>query len=329
MRTVARAMHADGIGCCGLPGERMDTKSKLAVAAGAAMVGIYTIQFVAARFSLREQLTPMDVTVLRFAGACAVFAMVLTIRGAESVQALGWRKAIILTLLAGLPYPLVINWGLSYAPAAHAAALCPASIVCFSFLFSRMFLGESISSDRKIGIACIGAGLAFFTIGGGASDPGVLFGDLLFVGSGVMFSAYAVLVRRWAVDPIGAAAATVFLSCTVLPFLPSFMPTGIDAASTFEISAQVVIQGFLAGAAAMFLFTYIVTQLGPQSASLFMPCVPVATAVAGAFVLGEKLSGEQIAAICLVAAGMSYPAIQRLVWRRTNSGSRSRPRHRF
>ena len=142
MRTVARAMHADGIGCCGLPGERMDTKSKLAVAAGAAMVGIYTIQFVAARFSLREQLTPMDVTVLRFAGACAVFAMVLTIRGAESVQALGWRKAIILTLLAGLPYPLVINWGLSYAPAAHAAALCPASIVCFSFLFSRMFIGE-------------------------------------------------------------------------------------------------------------------------------------------------------------------------------------------
>jgi drug/metabolite transporter (DMT)-like permease len=297
----------------------MYTSSKSAAAAGIAMVAIYTVQFLAARFSLRENLTPMDITFLRFAGAGVVFAMVLMLRGTARIRELGWQKAITLTLLAGIPYPLVINWGLSYAPAAHAAALCPASIVCFSFVFSRIVLGESISRDRMVGIVCISAGLASFIVGDSASNGYTLFGDLLFVVSGMMFAAFAVLVRRWTIDPVAAGAVTVLLSCTVAPLLLFIAPTKIGASSTIEIVAQIFIQGILAGSLAMFLFTYIVAKLGPQSASLFMPCVPISTAIAGTFVLGEELTGEQMAAIALVAGGMSYPAIRRFLGRGTRS----------
>lgn len=289
--------------------ERRNTK--LAVIAGLIMVIITAIQFVAARFSLRANLTAVDIASLRFAGAAVIFLPIILSVGVGNLKALGWRRASILTILVGLPYPLIINWGLSYAPAAHAAALCPASIVFFSFVLSRIVFKDKVSNARLVGIAVIIMGLLTFVFCSGIETGNTLFGDLLFTGSGIMFSAYAVLVRRWAVDPVTATAAIVLLSCLLLPFLHSFAASGLKAASAAEISTQIVIQGFLAGAAAMFLYTYAVSQLGPQIASLFMPCVPIATAVTGVVVLGEIPTFAQFLAITIMTAGMILPALQR------------------
>lgn len=290
-----------------------DRNTKPAILAGLAMIGIYAVQFVAARFSLREHLTATDLATLRFVGAGMVMLPVIWRSGLATGKALGWRRALTLTALAGLPYPIIINWGLTCAPAAHGAALCPASIVFFSFVLSYIATTDKVSRQRTVGVAAIIAGLILFiapaNIGGNMKD--VFFGDLLFVASGAMFAAYAVLVRRWRVDPVTATATVVLLSCVPLPLLYLFAPSGLHAASVAEIASQIVIQGFLAGAAAMFLFTYIVRQLGSQAASLFMPCVPIATVLIAMTVLGETPTGIQFAAILIMAAGMAFSAISR------------------
>ncbi|TPK33285.1 DMT family transporter [Mesorhizobium sp. B2-5-4] len=283
--------------------------TRLAVIAGLVMIAIYAAQFVAARFSLREHLTATDMASLRFAGAGAVFLPIVWRRGLATMKALGWRRGLTLAALAGLPYPLIINWGLTHAPAAHAAALCPASIVFFSFLLS--LFRESASRRRIIGVATIITGLLLFIAPArtGASD--VLFGDLLFIGSGAMFSTHAILVQRWRVDPVTATASVVLLSCLPLPLLYVFAPSGLHAAAGAEIASQIVIQGLLAGAAAMFLYTYIVDRLGSQAASLFLPGVPVATVLVGMVVLGETPLAIQCVAIAIMAAGMGYSAMGR------------------
>src|SRR5205814_1477645 len=127
--------------------------TRLAIIAGLTMIGIYAVQFVAARFSLRDHLTVTDMAALRFAGAGAVFLPIVWRGGFARMKALGWRRALALAVLAGLPYPLIINWGLTYAPAVHGAALCPASIVFFSFALS--LLQERASHQRAIGVATI------------------------------------------------------------------------------------------------------------------------------------------------------------------------------
>jgi drug/metabolite transporter (DMT)-like permease len=277
------------------------------------MIGIYAVQFVAARFSLREHLTATDLATLRFVGAGMVMLPVVWRGGMAATKALGWRRALTLAALAGLPYPIIINWGLTYAPAAHGAALCPASIVFFSFVLSHIATTDKASRQRTIGVAAIIAGLILFIApvrsDGGMKD--VLFGDALFIASGAMFATYAVLVRRWRVDPVTATAAVVLLSCVPLPLLCLFAPSGLHAASVAEIASQIVIQGFLAGAAAMFLYTYVVRQLGSQTASLFMPCVPIATVLIAITVLGETPTGTQFAAILIMAAGMVFSAVAR------------------
>ncbi|WP_217575981.1 DMT family transporter [Mesorhizobium sp. GbtcB19] len=283
--------------------------SRLAIIAGLIMIGIYAVQFVAARFSLREHLTATDLAALRFGGAGAVFLPIVLSRSFASLKALGWRRALALAALAGLPYPLVINWGLTYAPAAHAAALCPASIVFFSFLLSRIVFLDGASQQRTIGVLAIIAGLSLFIAPARDGTGGVLLGDMLFIGSGLMFSAYAVLVRRWRADPVTATTAVVLLSCLPLPVLYLVAPSHIHAATATEIVSQIVIQGILSGAAAMFLYTYIVRQLGPQTASLFLPGIPIATVIVGMAVLGETPMPIQFAAIAIMAAGMGLSAI--------------------
>lgn len=283
---------------------------RLAILAGAAFVAITTLQFVAARFSLRDHLTAADIVGLRFAGAALVFLPVLWKTGTGKLKALGWRKAGLLALLAGLPYPLLINQGLTQAPAAHAAALSPASIVFFSFVLSRFAFKETVSGARLIGIGAIIAGLVLFVFHAGVGAGDTWRGDLLFAGSGIMFSAYAVLARLWSVDAVTATIAVVLISCLPLPLLHALAPSGLGAASMAEIATQFVIQGFLAGAAAIVLYTYVVRQLGPQPASLFMPCIPVATVVIGMVVLGEIPTPPQLAAIAVITFGMVFPIAQ-------------------
>ncbi|WP_234716928.1 DMT family transporter [Ensifer adhaerens] len=126
-----------------------------------------------------------------------------------------------------------------------------------------------------------------------------------------MFAAYAVLVRLWSVDAITATIAVVLFSCLPLPLLYTVAPSGLGAASIAEIATQFVIQGFLAGAVAIVLYTYTVHQLGPRQASLFMPCIPVTTAVIGIVVLDELLTLPQFIAIAAIAFGMVFPMLQK------------------
>ncbi|WP_292064682.1 DMT family transporter [Mesorhizobium sp.] len=288
-----------------------DRNTRLAIIAGLAMIGIYAVQFVAARFSLREHLTSTDLAALRFAGAGMILLPGSCRSGMAAMQTLGWKRALALAALAGLPYPIIINWGLTYAPAAHGAALCPASIVFFSYLLSQFAAADRASRQRTIGVVAIITGLVLFIspthAGAGMTD--LFVGDLLFIGSGAMFASYAVLVRRWHVDPVTATGSVVLLSCLPLPLVYLFAPTGLHAAPAAEIASQIVIQGFLAGAAAMFLYTFIVRQLGSQTASLFMPCVPMVTVIVGMAVLDETPTGIQLAAIAIMAAGMALSAL--------------------
>ena len=287
-----------------MAGETQNPNKRLAILAGLTMIAITAVQFVAARFSLRHDLTAIDMATLRFLGAGAVFLPIAWYSGLGKLRALGWRRALALALLVGLPYPIIINWGLTYAPATHAAALCPASIVFFSFLLSRALFKERVSPVQITFIAVLITGLVLFISPNGDGRNGTLFGDLVFVGSGVMFSGYAILVRRWAVDSTMATAAVALLSCLPLPVIYLFVPNGLDEAPGSEILTQIVIQGFLAGAAAIFLYTYVVRQLGPQMASLFLPCVPIATAFTAMLVLGESPTILQLFAIAIMSAAM-------------------------
>jgi drug/metabolite transporter (DMT)-like permease len=71
-----------------------------------------------------------------------------------------------------------------------------------------------------------------------------------------------------------------------------------------EILLQVFYQGVLVGVVALYLYARSIALLGAAKATLFLPLVPVATAVAGAVLLAENPSPAELAGMAIVVTGM-------------------------
>ena len=74
-------------------------------------------------------------------------------------------------------------------------------------------------------------------------------------------------------------------------------------AGFYENLMQAVVQGGLAGAGAIYLFTQAVVLLGAGRAVLFPSLVPPFTLLIGFFALGEAPSAAQLAGLVVVLLG--------------------------
>lgn len=98
--------------------------------------------------------------------------------------------------------------------------------------------------------------------------------------------------------------ATCLLSLPLLPLLALVQPIHLLQVPLPAVALQAFYQGVMVGAGALFLYTQAVAILGAGRAALFLPLVPVVTALAGALLLGEQASALEIAGMALAIIGM-------------------------
>lgn len=281
----------------------------LGMLCGLLAAAIWGGQSVASRQSVADGLTAADVTVLRFAMA-ALLLLPLALRRMRPfpVGRIGWRRAIVLTLLAGAPYSLVIVGGTAFAPALHASVISPGLIPVFTAVLAYVLLGERMAPSRLAGLALVVAGVVTFSWHSLSSLLGqgdTWIGDLLFVLTAFMWTLFGLLARRWQADAVEVTIATCLLSVAALPLIAMAMPMHLLQASASAIALQAVYQGALVGVAALFFYTQSVALLGAQRAALFVPLVPATTAIASATLLGEWPSASEIVGMAIVVAGMT------------------------
>ncbi|KPF71646.1 hypothetical protein IP69_05640 [Bosea sp. AAP35] len=270
---------------------------------------IWGVQAVVSRQSVADGLSAADVTILRFAVA-SLLLLPLALRRMRPfpVGALGWRRALILTALAGAPYALVLVGGATFAPALHASVIVPGLIPVMTVALAFAVMGERPGLWRMLGLSLVLAGIAAFgweTFGSSRPQESAWIGDLLFVANAVMWSVFGLLARRWGCDAIDVTIATCLLSLLILPVFALTMPMRLGDSAWPAIALQALYQGALVGVGALFLYTKSVELLGAARATLFLPLNPVVTALAGVALLGEYPSGIEIAGMLLVIAGMS------------------------
>lgn len=270
---------------------------------------IWGVQAVVSRQSVADGLSAADVTILRFAVASLIL-LPLALRRMRPfpVGALGWRRALILTALAGAPYALVLVGGATFAPALHASVIVPGLIPAMTVALAFAVMGERPGLRRMLGLALVLAGIGAFgweAFGSSRPQESAWIGDLFFVANAVMWSVFGLLARRWGADAIDVTIATCLLSLLILPVFALTMPMRLGDAAWPAIALQALYQGALVGVGALFLYTKSVDLLGAARATLFLPLNPVVTALAAVALLGEYPSGIEIAGMLLVIAGMS------------------------
>jgi drug/metabolite transporter (DMT)-like permease len=273
------------------------------IACGAGAALFWALGFVAARQGVTSGLSPLVIALHRFIWPGLALLPLVARDNFADLRIVGIGRGVTLALFGGLPLALLSYIGYILVPLGHGAVIQPSCAALGGLVLARLILKEPLPARRVAGAVVIVVGLAVIgaealrTIGA----HGVL-GDLLFVAAGSCFAIFGVLVRHWRVGAMRAAAVTSVLSLAGLPIvLGSF--GNMLAAGFYENAMQAVVQGALAGAGAIYLFTRAVFFLGASRAVLFPSLVPPFTLLIGYLTIGEAPTASQLAGLVIVLAG--------------------------
>lgn len=267
-------------------------------------VAIYAGNFVVNRYSIKADIGPNDIVALRFGIAGIVLLPLLIRQGLGGLAGIGWRRGLILTVFAGPPFTLMMVWGLAFAPVAHGAAIVSGMIPISTALAIWFTSGVRIPALRLLMFALVIAGLVLVSGFSASSSPGVLFGDFLFFLSGASWGFYAVLLRRWQLDPMKVTSVVSVVSLLYLPVYFLLLTPGFDGAAMGDIIFLGFYQGILGSIVALLLFSYSVNLLGAAHASLANATVPVFSALLAVPVLSELPTAVQWIGIAMVVGGV-------------------------
>lgn len=267
---------------------------------------------VSARHAMQVGFSPADLVFYRF-GLFGLLLLPFVFRGGFALPGgLPWGKAIALALTGGLITAFCSNSGFLFVPLGHGAVIQPSSASLAGLLLTVVFLGEHPHVTRVVGAIGIVLGLIVF---GGESITTIgrhgIAGDLLFVAAGSSYAVFGLLLAMWRIDSVRATAVATVLSFLI--FFPVhaalFGYQHMIAAGIQENLLQLVAQGILAGAPAMYFFARTVALLGPARAAVFPALVPGFALLIGYFALGEIPTIAQLTGFAIVMA--AFALVQR------------------
>jgi drug/metabolite transporter (DMT)-like permease len=189
---------------------------------GLAAVAVWGLYLASARAGVTAGIAPADLAFLRYATAGLVLLPWLLRHAPRRAGGIGWRRAAVLTTLAGPLFILIGTTGFRFAPLAHGAVVQPAALTLGGLLLGAWVLKDRLTPMRVAGAAVILAGLAAIA-GPGLlqGGPGALLGDAFFAAAGLMWAVFAVLQKRWAIAPLAATAVVSVLSLTA--YAPAYL----------------------------------------------------------------------------------------------------------
>ena len=289
---------------------------------GLLAAAIWTVYSVLARLGIKSGLSPLDLTLLRFAPGAVVMLPFVWRWGVRDLAGIGWRHGVVLAALAGPVFSLLMMTGFAHAPLAHGAVIAPACQMLAGIGLSAWLARAPITRETVGGAAFVLLGLAFMGVdallhpGGGA----VLLGDVLFAAAGSSFGLFGALSRRWRVDALRVTGVAVVVSFAMFAPLYAVLadPQGLLAAAPGFVALQAVAHGLGAGLVAVLAYSRAAVLLGPGRASFFGALVPGAASLLAIPVLDEIPTALQVAGLLAVVVGLllAFGAMRMLLHRR-------------
>ncbi len=255
-----------------------------------------------------------DLAFLRYLSAGIVLLPWLLLHQPGKLAGVGWRRGIMLAVLAGPLFVLAGASGYLFAPLAHGAVIQLGTLTLASILLAAIWLREPLGWQRMAGLMVLIAGLA--TTAGPALLNGTASawkGDILFACAGIMYAVFSILVRRWKVDAWAATAIVSVLSGVFYSVPWLFFA---DLHRLFDIPRwllieEIVVQGILSGVVALYCFSKTIHLLGAGHAALFPALSPGAAILIGIPLTGDRPTWLQGMGLLIVSLGLIIAALRR------------------
>lgn len=273
-------------------------------------LSVWTSFILISRLGGKSELTPWDITALRFGTAALVLLPVVIVRGVRHYFS---RRFLALAVLGGIGYAGLAYAGFELAPASHGAVLLSGILPFWTAVATWLILGESMNRDRWITLGFIALGIGSMAYAELQHDANLGWGEVFFILGSASWAFYAALLKRWQVPPLEATMGVALLSALLfMPVYAAFLPSGMARAGWDTILLQSLFQGILVVIVAMLSFIEAQRRLGPFTTGAFLALAPVLGATLAVPLLGEPLT----VSVMLGLAGVSIGAVQPWKWLR-------------
>ena len=276
---------------------------------------IYGLNFAITRHATLNGLSNHDLLALRFSTAgLLLLPSFLAAGGLRDCGGVGWRRGAVLFVTSGFPMSYLMLTGLMLAPAAHGATIGPGTVTTIGIIGSVVLFGAALTRRLVFGVAAVLTGLACLAFAGSRdATASTLQGDLYFLGVGLLWGFYPLMVQYWRVPPLRATAIVSVLSLAYLPFYALFWFRGFDVAPWWVLVGHAINQGVLNVLVGLWIWSWAAGVLGAAVVGRFPPLIPVIGTVLAIPILGEIPGPIQVAGIALIIAGLTLAS-----WRRAS-----------
>lgn len=265
--------------------------------------------FVAAKHGVEVGFSPADLAFHRFFWTGMLMLPIVMQRGLIDLGGMGWWRGLVLSVLSGPGQAMLAYTGFILVPLGHGTTIQPACAALFGLILATLVLHEKLTARRAIGAVAIVCGLIVFGVESLATI-GVhgVGGDLLFATAGIFWAIFGTLLRQWRVA--GTHAAIVVGALSVMIFAPLYyFFNGLETVlrlGLMENLLQILVQGLLAGALPIYLYTRAVILLGAGRAASFPALVPGFALIIGYLALGIVPSLPQLVGLGIVFVGFRF-----------------------
>ncbi|MBO9702824.1 MAG: DMT family transporter [Sporocytophaga sp.] len=253
------------------------------------------------RMGVHTNLTPYDITLLRF-GTAAILTLPFSLR--YDWKSVKWHQIMLVALGCGFPYTMLSFIGLKTTKAANAGVLVNGMLPVIGLLFTILWFKERVSKMKYLAIfVLLTANLLMANLASSFSAS-YLPGILCLLSAALVFSTYMAATRRWGYGMKDVIAFVPLVNAVL--FFPLWLmnPSAILSSPAQDVLIQMIYQGVVVSVFALLLITFSVSKLGSGPMSVFLSYVPVVTAVLAFFFLKESLSYTEQAGIVLCSAGL-------------------------
>lgn len=284
-----------------LPGPRA-----LGVLAALATVTIWAGFMLVTRFAVQGSFTVEELLILRLIPGALVMSPLMWRLGVMP-RGQSWGRAAVLMVGASAVFPYVVSMGLAYAPASDGGALAPGMLPFWTALAAYLMTGEVTGPRRRLGLAMILTGALIVSLWQlvAGSDDEAWKGHLMFLSGSGCFAIYSVIFRQSGLSPTQSLVMGLFWGALIItPFLLATGNVSFATSSLRDIAVMIVLQSFIIGILAMFLFGYAVQLLGAAETAAFGALTPILALLGGVAFLDETVTPMKIFGVTLVAAGV-------------------------
>jgi drug/metabolite transporter (DMT)-like permease len=217
-----------------------------------------------------------------------------------------WKILALLCLMQPCLYFLLESNAVNLTTSSQAG-MVSSLVPLFVAAGAWAILGEPMTRGTMLGLAVSMAGVAWLSTAGApaAEAPNPALGNLLEIGAMACAAVYMVVMKRlsarystWWLTGLQCVAGALF-----------FLPGGLGGLPDLAVApgaawAAVIYLGLFVTLGAFGLYNMAMTLMPAGRAALSINLVPPVALLAGWLLLGETLTGAQLAACCVVGVGV-------------------------